>query len=217
MPNLQIILGALCTSATLAAPVSYYWGSAPVAAAAISPILVDQAISVQSPIGLQDEPSALPLVAAASPVLLGQDSHRQRRQITPHINSEKSTEALASPEFHTSHRIPEHIAANLRQAEEHSFQTAHQIPSHPPPVIVAMHPKVRTTSATPTSFAAAVTTTTSSTTKGHRHRRDDAAVEATDSAHHHEHVAGLVFPVPVGQIVKHSLAAPEIHQQYVEM
>lgn len=214
MPYLQIILGALCTSATLGAPVSYYWGSAPVAAAAIAPILVDQAVSVQSPIGLQDEPSALPLVAAASPVLLGQDSHRQRRQ----IHSEKSTEALASPEFHTSHRIPEHIAANLRQAEEHSFQTAHQIPSHPPPppVIVAMHPKVPTTAATPTSFAAAVTTA-SSTTKGHRHRRDDAAVEATDSAHHHEHVAGLVFPVPVGQIVKHSLAAPEIHQQYVGM
>lgn len=204
----------MCTSATLGAPASYYWGNAPVAAAA-SPILIDQAIPVQSNIGLQDPPSAHP-VAAVSPVLLSDDSHRQRRQVAQ-ITTEKSTAALASPEFHTSHRIPEHIEADRRQAEEHSFQTAHQIPSHPPlPVVVALHPKVLTTAAPKPAVEVTIGGSTAASIKGHRHRRDDgasAADDVTESVRQHEHVAGLVFPVPVGQIVKHSLAAPEIHQQ----
>lgn len=204
----------MCTSATLGAPASYYWGNAPVAAAA-SPILVDQAVSVQSPIDLQDPPAAHP-VAAVSPVLLIDDSHRQRRQVAQ-STAEKSLTAQASPEFHTSHRIPEHIEADRRQAEEHSFQTAHQIPSHPPlPVVVALHPKVVTTAAPKSASDVNKDSSTAASIKGHRHRRDDGAAVAdgvTESVHHHEHVAGLVFPVPVGQIVKHSLAAPEIHHQ----
>lgn len=92
---------------------------------------------------------------------------------------------VAAVEFHTSHRIPEHVEAIRRQSEEHNFHTAHQIPSHPPPVVVALHPKgdIGVVEAVTRPSAATDTMTTAKQVFGQRHRRDtDAPVTESETS-----------------------------------
>lgn len=183
--------------------------------------------------------------------------------------------AEPTKDFHTSHRIPEHIQSHLRN-DEGKFQTSHHIPTHSAPVVVGVTPKKPADAVVAKSDAISTTESAkkeqtkeevknTKPSTGSRHRRDTATTVKPDSstksgdhlvrvpltkskpvevtkpqqqnghaAHSdadarikreskastavdskkvpEEHHSSLVFPVPVDQIVKHSEAAPEIHQ-----
>lgn len=141
--------------------------------------------------------------------------HHNRRDLTT-VTNEPSSDSSIPADFHTSHRIPDHIGESAqRQNDEKQFQTSHRIPKPPPPVVVGLHLK-------PTP-ATAAKTFVEEAAAGQRQRRDGNVQQADDESVGTEQevaekpthlLAGLVFPVPVDQIVKHSNAAKEIHHHH---